>query len=301
MDAKVDKFKRVGKLGEGTFGVVYKALNTETGIFVALKRIRLESESEGVPCTAIREISLLKELDHENIVKLYEIVHEPDKLTLVFEFCDLDLKKYLDSHNGIIAPARLRSFMYQLCKGVAFCHQQRVLHRDLKPQNLLIKGDVLKLADFGLARGFGVPVRNYSHEVVTLWYRAPEVLLGSQNYSKPIDIWSIGCVFAEMKTGVPLFPGKNAKDQIRVIFSGLGTPSVQDYPGVVTLPEWNSLQLPPYPGKGIKVLVPQLSDQEHDLISKMLQHDPRKRITASCNGTSVFSCRACSGIGSRKG
>jgi len=135
------------------------------------------------------------------------------------------------------------------------------------------------LADFGLARGFGVPVRNYSHEVVTLWYRAPEVLLGSQNYSKPIDIWSIGCVFAEMQTGNPIFPGKNATDQLRVIFNALGTPSVQDYPGIVQLPEWGNLQFPHFPGKGIKNLV-HLDDQAFDLISKMLQYDPRKRITA---------------------
>jgi cyclin-dependent kinase len=157
------KFKRTGKLGEGTYGIVYKATNEETGQTVALKRIRLESVDEGVPCTAIREISLLKELDHENIVKLYEIVHETDKLTLVFEYCDLDLKKYIDNHNGIIAPQKIKSFLYQLCLGVAFCHRQRVLHRDLKPQNLLLRDDVLKLADFGLARGFSVPVRNYSH------------------------------------------------------------------------------------------------------------------------------------------
>jgi len=279
------KFRRIEKLGEGTFGIVYKALNTHTGIFVALKRIRLQSDAEGIPCTAIREISILKELDHENIVRLYEIAHKTDKLTLVFEFCDLDLKKYLDNHNGIITPAKMKSFLYQLCKGVAFCHQQRVLHRDLKPQNLLIKlggpkkGDILKLADFGLARGFGLPDRTFSHEVVTLWYRAPEVLLGSQSYSKPIDIWSIGCIFAEMKTGKPLFPGKNANDQLRVIFQALGTPSIEDYPALVSLPEWEKLQFPYFPGKGLRNLV-SLDEQGHDLIGKMLQINPKKRISA---------------------
>eukprot|EP01126_Amoeba_proteus_P044800 TRINITY_DN499_c0_g1_i12.p1 TRINITY_DN499_c0_g1~~TRINITY_DN499_c0_g1_i12.p1 ORF type:complete len:305 (+),score=45.48 TRINITY_DN499_c0_g1_i12:195-1109(+) len=279
-DDPMAKFKRTGRLGEGTYGIVYKATNTETGQTVALKRIRLESEDEGVPCTAIREISLLKELEHENIVKLYEIVHETEQLTLVFEYCDLDLKKYLDNHNGIISPTKIKSFLYQLCQGVAFCHRQRVLHRDLKPQNLLIKDDVLKLADFGLARGFSVPVRNYSHEVVTLWYRAPEVLLGSQTYSKPIDIWSIGCVFGEMKTGRPMFPGRNAGDQLIRIFKGLGTPSEEEYPEVVNLPKWNKKEIPIYEGRGIHVLVPGLDEDGYDLISRMLKYDPSKRVTA---------------------
>jgi len=274
------KFNRVGKLGEGTYGIVYKAINTETGQSVALKRIRLESEDEGVPCTAIREISLLKELDHENIVKLYEIVHETDQLTLVFEFCDFDLKKYLDNHNGIISSTKLKSFLYQLCLAVAFCHKQRVLHRDLKPQNLLLKDDVLKLADFGLARGFSVPVRNYSHEVVTLWYRAPEVLLGSQTYSKPIDIWSIGCIFGEMKTGKPMFPGKNPSDELLRIYKGLGSPTEEEYPDIVNLPKWNKKEAPQFEGRGIPTLVPGLDDDGCDLITRMMYYDPSKRVTA---------------------
>jgi len=164
--------------------------------------------------------------------------------------------------------------------GVAFCHRQRVLHRDLKPQNLLLKDDVLKLADFGLARGFSVPVRNYSHEVVTLWYRAPEVLLGSQTYSKPIDIWSIGCVFGEMKTGRPMFPGKNAADQLTRIFKGLGTPIEEQYPEIVNLPKWNKKEIPLYEGRGMTVLVPGLDDDGYDLIGRMLCYDPTKRVTA---------------------
>eukprot|EP00124_Ichthyophonus_hoferi_P005780 Ihof_evm1s951 gene=Ihof_evmTU1s951 len=195
----MDKYSKISKLGEGTYGVVYKAQNRETGDVVALKRIRLDSEDEGVPCTAIREISLLKELKHPNIVRLYDVLHTEKKLTLVFEYCEQDLKKYLDSCGGEIDPQQVKSFLYQLLKGVAFCHDHRVLHRDLKPQNLLINkvphGE-LKLADFGLARAFGIPVRSYSHEVVTLWYRAPDVLLGSRRYSTSIDIWSAGCIFA---------------------------------------------------------------------------------------------------------
>ena len=150
-----------------------------------------------MPSTAIREISLLKELSHPNVVQLRDVIYADNRLYLVFEYLDQDLKKYLDVCEGGLEPAILRSFLYQLLHGVAFCHDHRVLHRDLKPQNLLINREgELKLADFGLARAFGIPVRSYTHEVVTLWYRAPDVLMGSRKYSTPVDIWSIGCIFA---------------------------------------------------------------------------------------------------------
>ena len=190
------------KIGEGTYGVVYKAKDRVTGEIIALKKIRLEAEDEGIPSTAIREISLLKELQHPNIVRLYDVVHTERKLTLVFEFLDQDLKKYLDVCDSGLGLPIMKSFLFQLLTGVAYCHHHRVLHRDLKPPNLLINREgQLKLADFGLARAFGIPVRSYTHEVVTLWYRAPDVLLGSRKYSTPVDMWSVGCIFAEMANG----------------------------------------------------------------------------------------------------
>lgn len=156
--------------------------------------------------------------------RLWDVVHTERKLTLVFEYLDQDLKKYLDVCEGGLETPKVKSFLYQLLKGVAYCHFHRVLHRDLKPQNLLInrEGD-LKLADFGLARAFGIPVRSYTHEVVTLWYRSPDVLLGSRKYSTPVDIWSIGCIFAEMVTGKPLFTGTSEETQLDMIFRHLGT------------------------------------------------------------------------------
>jgi len=134
----MDKYQKIEKLGEGTYGIVYKAQNRESGEIVALKRIRLDNEEEGVPCTAIREISLLKDLRHGNIVRLYDVLHTEKKLTLVFEYSDSDLKKFLDHYGGNIEPGMVKQLMYQLLKGIAFCHEHRVLHRDLKPQNLLI-------------------------------------------------------------------------------------------------------------------------------------------------------------------
>merc|ERR1712137_712740 len=176
-------------------------------------------------CTAIREISLLKELDHPNIVRLSDVVHTEKKLTLVFEYLDQDLKQYLDECRGEISEEKMKSFLFQLFKGIAFCHENRVLHRDLKPQNLLInKRGELKLADFGLARAFGIPVNTFSNEVVTLWYRAPDVLLGSRTYSTSIDVWSAGCIMAEMISGVPLFRGRDNNDQLMQIIRILGTP-----------------------------------------------------------------------------
>ncbi|KAF9148812.1 Cyclin-dependent kinase 3, partial [Mortierella sp. AD010] len=211
-ESAMDGYQKLEKIGEGTYGIVYKATQKATGRTVALKKIRLENEDEGVPSTAIREISLLKELRHVNVVQLLDIIHDETKLYLVFEFLDLDLKRYMDREAKAtkidgLPMGQVKEYLFQLLQGIEFCHARRILHRDLKPQNLLIdENKSLKLADFGLARAFGIPLRTYTHEVVTLWYRAPEILLGSRHYSTAVDIWSVGCIFAEMITRKPLFP-----------------------------------------------------------------------------------------------
>lgn len=276
----VEGYQRLEKIGEGTYGIVYKAKDANER-FYALKTIRLEAEDEGIPSTAIREISLLKELKHANIVKLCDVIHSEKKLTLVFEFVDQDLKKVLDDHKGGLPAAKARSFLFQLIKGIGFCHQHRVLHRDLKPQNLLIsKEGVLKLADFGLARAFGIPVRSYTHEVVTLWYRAPDVLMGSRRYSTPVDIWSVGCIFAEMVSSQPLFPGSNEQDQLSKIFKVMGTPTEAQWPSVVELPEWRR-DFPQYEAPtSWQYIVPKLDNLGADLIGKLLRYDPGQRVTA---------------------
>jgi len=279
----MDKYLKIEKLGEGTYGIVYKAKNKDTNEIVALKRIRLDSEDEGVPCTAIREISLLKELRHPNIVRLYDVIHTEKKLTLVFEYLDQDLKKYIDGLGGVsVSVPVMKSFLHQLLRGVAYCHEHRVLHRDLKPQNLLInrKGE-LKLADFGLARAFGIPVRSYSHEVVTLWYRAPEVLMGSRKYSTPIDLWSCGCIHAEMATAKSLFPGANTQDQLLRIFRTLGTPTEELWPTMSQLPDFAKMKPAQiFPLIPLPQVVPGLDGVGYELLSLLLAYDPTRRITA---------------------
>lgn len=277
----MDRYQKLEKVGEGTYGVVYKAKDRRSGAIVALKKIRLEAEDEGIPSTAIREISLLKELHHTNVVSLLDVVHTDRKLTLVFEYLDQDLKKYLDVCESGLELSILKSFLYQLLQGIAYCHQHRVLHRDLKPQNLLINREgQLKLADFGLARAFGIPVRSYTHEVVTLWYRAPDVLLGSRKYSTPVDIWSIGCIFAEMACGRPLLTGTSEADQLDRIYRLLGTPTPATYPGIVDLPEYKS-DLPMYDDPpGVASIVHMLDANGIDLMESMLRYDPATRVTA---------------------
>lgn len=276
----LSRFQRIEKLGEGAYGVVYKAQDRDSHEFVALKRIPLDSAEEGIPCTVIREIALLKEIHHPNIVRLLNVFHSDTKLTLVFEYCDQDLKKYMDSCRGAPDPANVQSFMLQLLRGLAYCHAHRILHRDLKPQNLLInKHGELKLADFGLARGFGIPVRGYSNEVVTLWYRAPDVLLGSKDYDTSIDIWSAGCIFAEMASGGnPIFPGEDPTDQLNRIFTVFGVPSEGTWPGVSQLPEYKG----PYANIQAQGLPPlKLAPTGLDLLLAMLQCVPSLRISAA--------------------
>ncbi|TRM66583.1 kinase-like domain-containing protein [Schizophyllum amplum] len=280
----MERYTKIEKVGEGTYGVVYKARDTGTNQIVALKKIRLEAEDEGVPSTAIREISLLKELKCEFIVRLFDIVHADSKLYLVFEFLDVDLKRYMENLNHAktpITPELVKKFTHQLSAGLLYCHSHRILHRDLKPQNLLIDAsDNLKLADFGLARAFGIPMRTYTHEVVTLWYRAPEVLLGSRHYSTGIDMWSVGCIFAEMAMqGAPLFPGDSEIDQIFKIFRILGTPNEDLWPGVSQLPDYKST-FPQWSRQSLYNLVPGLDDAGIDLLEATLTYDSAKRISA---------------------
>jgi serine/threonine protein kinase len=274
------KYQVLEKIGEGTYGVVYKAKDRQTGRYMALKKIRLEGEDEGIPPTSIREISLLKELDHPNIVKLEDVVHSKNRLFLVFEFIDYDLKKYIDTVGGDIDPLLIKSYLYQLLLSIYYCHSRRILHRDLKPQNLLIdRKGILKLADFGLARAFGIPLRSYTHEVVTLWYRPPEILLGNKLYSTPVDIWAVGCIFAEIVTRRPLFPGDSEIDEIFKIFKILGTPTEEDWPEVVTFPDYKPT-FPIWKKMNLAEVVPGLDENGYDLLSQFLQYEPCKRISA---------------------
>ncbi|XP_065550079.1 cyclin-dependent kinase 3 isoform X2 [Lathamus discolor] len=255
MDPFQEVFQKLEKIGEGTYGVVYKARNKRTGQLVALKKIRLDS--------------------------LLDVIHSQKKLYLVFEYLNQDLKKYMDSSQPRGLPLSLvKNYLFQLLQGVSFCHSHRVIHRDLKPQNLLInEAGVIKLADFGLARAFGVPLRTYTHEVVTLWYRAPEILLGCKYYSTPVDIWSIGCVFAEMVSRKALFPGDSEIDQLFRIFRTLGTPTEATWPGVTQLPDYKE-NFPQWARKEMTEIVPSLDQDGRDLLVQLLLYDPSKRISA---------------------
>jgi len=286
-DGSQQRYHKLSKLGEGTYGVVYKAHDITTGGIVALKKIRLEAEEEGVPSTALREVSILKRLDHVNIVKLLCHIHRPEqhKLCLVFEFLDQDLKQHLDGLKKPMEPYRVREFSRQMLQGLLYCHQRRILHRDLKPQNLLIDNatGTLKLADFGLARTIGLPqFRAYSREVITLWYRAPEILLGFQPYTAAVDVWSAACIIAEMASNRPLFISDCEVDLIFKIFRTMGTPTEEIWPGVnhqLSL-QINNCAFP-------KVFPPQnlaatISPDTHllELIKAMMVYDPSRRVTA---------------------
>lgn len=275
----LNRYQKLEKIGEGTYGLVYKARDKQTGGLVALKKIRLETDDEGTPSTAVREICILKQLHHPNVVQLHDVLHSETSLTLVFEYLDQDLKNYLDAcgDNGI-DEYTIKSFLHQLLQGIAHCHQQRIMHRDLKPQNLLInmEGD-LKLADFGLARGLGVPVRKFTHEVVTLWYRPPDILMGNTKYSTTVDIWGVGCIFAEMCTGRPLFCGATESDQLVKIFKLVGTPARHEWPEMRDLSRYKP-NMPKYPPQSLATACSRLSEAGIDLLTKMLKPNPAQRI-----------------------
>ena len=279
----VIKYKGTEKLGEGTYGVVYKAVCEHNNSVVAIKKIRLENEDEGMPSTAMREIAILRELDHPNIVRLIDVIYNPagKQLSLIFEYLEYDMKKFMKTLSNYLPPETIKSFTKQLLEGIVHCHNRRIIHRDLKPQNLLIdsKRNILKIADFGLARAFSVPIRTLTHEIETLWYRAPEVLLGQKEYSLGVDIWAIGCIFSELLERKPLFVGDSEIDQIFKIFQFHGTPTEKTWPGITQIPDFKPT-FPRFKSTDFKSHFKNMSPEALDLLLKFIQLDPTKRISA---------------------
>ncbi|KAF3668899.1 Cyclin-dependent kinase D-1 [Capsicum annuum] len=275
----VDRYLKREVLGEGTYGVVYKAIDTKTTQVVAIKKIRLGKQKEGVNFTALREIKLLKELKDPTIIELIDVFPHKGNLHLVFEFMETDLEAVIRDRNIFLSPADIKSYIQMTLKGLAFCHKKWVLHRDMKPNNLLIgPHGQLKLADFGLARIFGSPDRRFTHQVFARWYRAPELLFGAKQYGPGVDVWAAACIFAELLLRRPFLQGNSDIDQLGKIFAAFGTPKPSQWNDMVHLPDYVEYQY--VPGQPLKTLFPTATEDCLDLLSKMFMYDPKARISA---------------------
>ncbi|KAG2391848.1 hypothetical protein C9374_013333 [Naegleria lovaniensis] len=306
------RYETIGRIGEGAYGIVRVARELSSSHRVAVKsfKLKLTRESEGIPFSICREINLLKELDHQNILKVKDIVLDKSdgSFYMVTPYCKLDLEKMLNYHKKQIPldanqtrrlPPKLdrnviKSMLYQMLCGLNYLHRAWVIHRDLKPANILIHDEgnergVIKVADFGLARIFKDPLRKLSDDgpVVTIWYRAPELLLGAKHYTPAVDIWSLGCIFNELVTTKPIFEGRESKeafqrDQLETIFKILGTPSEDDWPDMKDLEFYKLMTQIPYYPPSLEQHTELASDSlEIDLLKRMLCYDPTKRITAA--------------------
>ncbi|KAL0425510.1 UNVERIFIED_CONTAM: Cell division control protein 2 [Sesamum radiatum] len=280
----MERYERLRGIAYGGFSEVHMYKDLRNGQTVAVKWIKIGDKDEGLPHEVLREISVLKELDHENIVRLLDVVAKEKSIYLVFEYLDLDLGKFITDHSTTgIDPLVIKGFLFQILKGVSYCHSQKVLHRDLKPHNLLVdvRSKTIKLADFGLARTFDVPLPEYTTGIATLGYKAPEVLLGMR-YSSAVDIWSVGCIFAKMVTRHGLFSGMSGPVLMSDILSIFPVPNERDWPGITSaLPKLMEMETyPSEPKMTLADLVPGLDEEGFDLLSRMLCMDPKRRITA---------------------
>ncbi|ORX67343.1 Pkinase-domain-containing protein [Anaeromyces robustus] len=279
----VDNYEKLNRIEEGAYGVVYRARDKETGEIIALKKLKLDKEKFGFPTTSLREIQMLLMAKHPNIVNVKEIAigSNINKVFIAMEFVEHDLKSLMEEMEDPFLQSEIKTIMLQLLSAVALLHSYWIIHRDLKTSNILMnnKGQI-KLADFGLARRFGSSMNRLTPLVVTLWYRAPELLLGEKNYTKAIDMWSVGCIFAELINKAPLFPGTTEIEQLSKIFKLLGTPNEKIWPGFDKLSNARTINFGHYKYNNIRSRFPYLSEKGLDLMSKLLTYDPKKRITA---------------------
>jgi len=244
-----DEFEILSQIGKGTYGLVHKAVDKLDGSLVALKQILIKHEREGFPVTAIREIKILRQLKHPNIVDLLDVVCDKDRadgesIFIVFEFCMRDLAAAIQDRlplRGYLSTGEAKWVFRQILEAVAFCHSQGVFHRDLKLTNILLTSTgQVKVGDFGLAKHLSKKSR-LTNRVVTRWYRPPELLFGAVDYGAAVDVWSAGFILGELLTGRPLFPGDSESEMIFLISELLGVPDERNFPGVSRLLEFSSL------------------------------------------------------------
>nr|XP_039252156.1 cyclin-dependent kinase 10-like [Styela clava] len=288
----VSTFERYNKIGEGTFGVVYRARDTQNDEIVALKRVRTEHDMDGISISSLREINLLLCLRHPNIVELKEVAvgQQLDSIFLVMGYCEQDLASLLDNMSKPFTEAQVKCITIQVLKGLQYLHDHFIVHRDLKVSNLLMTDSgIVKIADFGLARTYGIPAINMTPRVVTLWYRAPELLFGSKTHGTGVDMWAMGCILAELLAHKPLFPGKSELQMIDIIIELLGSPNESIWPGYESLPAVKTIYLRNQPYNNLKHRFPWLSDAGLRLLNLLLMFDPEKRATAlDCLQISYF-------------
>jgi cell division cycle 2-like protein len=283
----VDCYERLNEIEEGSYGVVYRARDVQSGVVYALKQVKMENTDEGFSVHALREISILMAHPHTNVVAVREMVvgSTLNKIYMVMEFVDHDVKALMDRMkraNARFSTAEIKCLLLQLLSGVAHLHDNWIIHRDLKASNLLYSsGGVLKIADLGLARHYGSPLRPYSPVVVTLAYRAPELLLGARLYSAPIDMWSVGCLFAEFLKHQPLFgTARSEIDLLDRMFKLLGTVTEAQWPGLSQLRNYSSVNFYVQPENRLRAAFSDIGSAGFDLLSRLLTYDPSKRATA---------------------
>lgn len=279
----VTDYEKIKRVGEGTYGVVYKARHRRTGDIVALKKLRMDRERDGMPVTSVRELRVLQQCQHPNLVQLKKVAtgSKLDSVFLVFEYCAHDLGRLLDTMPRRFDESELKCLLKQLLEVMNYLHNRWIVHRDLKLSNLLLTNDgCLKLCDYGLARYFKAYEEAYTPKVVTLWYRAPEILLGLDTYTEAIDMWSVGCIMAELLQHEPLFPAKTDMAILEMMVKTLGSPNERIWPGFATLPAARQLKLPHQPYNFLEEKFPKLSKTGLSMLNGLLTYDPERRLTA---------------------
>ncbi|XP_040105184.1 serine/threonine-protein kinase MAK isoform X3 [Oryx dammah] len=276
----MNRYTTMRQLGDGTYGSVLMGKSNESGELVAIKRMKRKFYSWD-ECMNLREVKSLKKLNHANVIKLKEVIRENDHLYFIFEYMKENLYQLMKDRNKLFPESVIRNIMYQILQGLAFIHKHGFFHRDMKPENLLCMGpELVKIADFGLARELRSQPP-YTDYVSTRWYRAPEVLLRSSAYSSPIDVWAVGSIMAELYTLRPLFPGTSEVDEIFKICQVLGTPKKSDWPEGYQLASSMNFRFPQCVPINLKTLIPNASNEAIQLMTEMLNWDPKKRPTAS--------------------